>query len=555
MVGLKKAPIGDQKEPTDVKGREFVNRDLPPELWAMALEYLPFQDLLAVSAVSRVLLKDVLPKVTRVQLFRPKDLQARVARRFASVEKVYICCLLHKPILRVPGPPIFIHDEWNLEYCRETQYRIVPFLTQFPKLTYAFCGAVTVWEGRRRDVWDGVSRRADQHAYTTVRADDRQSHEHRALVHQCSGAMAVGAMASTCEKIDGLFHVRGVRLCPNTSRRIPQGAEVDENPFAPCQICDHIVDNIPSSWLLNARGKCICMPMKKRLEEIVRRGDQHLVTRPERIKEIFREALSKDSSTIKFEPQCLEELNKMKDLDLLKAKESDPVVFYKLLKKFKSDEALSFPRKTLDELIALGFQFTAQGLKDYGIPLKEESCDSGDDNSALRSFFEHFLNPLRDIGNVDIEIIQGVDHNPELELLRNLAVGGVRRAEHLVGVQVRRVHREPRPIRRPGRQDQPERERPQVGRPPEAILAERAVAAAVAASAAAAAAAEPRVRAAAAAVPAAPQPARPAAQPEAPPAAAMPVAAARAASQSGNSSSTASMSQAEDNVARKRKRD
>lgn len=98
--------------------------DLPAECWAQVCHFLPYSDVKNVAATCSTFMHQVMPTVSRLHVFHPKELHARHARRFPHVERVYIYCLLQKPAdQRRSRTALFgpFGRDWELEYCTETK--------------------------------------------------------------------------------------------------------------------------------------------------------------------------------------------------------------------------------------------------------------------------------------------------------------------------------------------------------------------------------------------------------------------------------------------------
>lgn len=68
--------------------------NLPADIWAKALAYLPYSDVLQCTAVNRAYLRRVAPLVERITVFSSSELKTRPAARFSGVKYAKIACLL-----------------------------------------------------------------------------------------------------------------------------------------------------------------------------------------------------------------------------------------------------------------------------------------------------------------------------------------------------------------------------------------------------------------------------------------------------------------------------
>ena len=149
-----------QKSPTSAAiSNSDASPELPVEVWAHLCHYLPYTDVKNVAAVSKKMLHQVMPSITCIHVCSSYELHSSHARRMPYVECIFIYCLLkaddsvasqqhrqrsHRLI-----------DYSRLDYCTETSYRIVPYLSCFPRLRKVFLGALTQCEGRLGRIWDG----------------------------------------------------------------------------------------------------------------------------------------------------------------------------------------------------------------------------------------------------------------------------------------------------------------------------------------------------------------------------------------------------------------
>lgn len=67
---------------------------LPADIWAKALAYLPYLDVLQCTVVNHAFLRRVAPLVERITVFSSSELKTRPAARFSGVKYAKIACLL-----------------------------------------------------------------------------------------------------------------------------------------------------------------------------------------------------------------------------------------------------------------------------------------------------------------------------------------------------------------------------------------------------------------------------------------------------------------------------
>jgi len=97
---------------------------LPPEMWALALEFLLYEEVLRSCTVSKNFLHDVMPRITRICIMHSRELHVAPTGRFKNVTLVNMFCLLQCS----PGN-CSLHT-----IDADAAGRIVPFLSRFPKL-------------------------------------------------------------------------------------------------------------------------------------------------------------------------------------------------------------------------------------------------------------------------------------------------------------------------------------------------------------------------------------------------------------------------------------
>lgn len=106
---------------------------LPPEVWAMAMNYLDYQSVLSFAATSKMLLHDAMPLVTAIHIDKSSQLNA-LASRFRDVQEVNIYSLL------LPDADNDGDGEEDLTVDFGTRMRAMPFLCRFSKLKQVFFG-------------------------------------------------------------------------------------------------------------------------------------------------------------------------------------------------------------------------------------------------------------------------------------------------------------------------------------------------------------------------------------------------------------------------------
>ena len=136
---------------------------LPEKMWALAMDFLPYESVLNCAAVSRSMLRDAMPLVTMLHLDGgPAQLNAGIARsRYRDVRDVYVYSLLRYDNARGgrrrddaaaaavgggAGGGEDDDDGWDgdraIRVDADAAARAVPFLCHFPRLERAFLGGI-----------------------------------------------------------------------------------------------------------------------------------------------------------------------------------------------------------------------------------------------------------------------------------------------------------------------------------------------------------------------------------------------------------------------------
>lgn len=173
---------------------------LPPELWSIVMNYLPYPTLLQCAAVSRSMLGETMPLVAELHIDSSFQLHAAVARRYRDVKDVYIYSLIEYEPANDPGGEGG-NDDGNDVECtldEDTAIRAVPFLCHFPRLERVFIGGINPINGKVEGFLPARHSLDDDTALMSN------------LIRAFAGAFRAGALASS-------LWVAGLR-CPRSSR-------------------------------------------------------------------------------------------------------------------------------------------------------------------------------------------------------------------------------------------------------------------------------------------------------------------------------------------------
>ena len=119
------APAPAPATTSDAKG-PTVHR-LPPELWALSLEFLVYGDVLQACLVSRGFLRDVMPKLSGINVMSASELHVVPTYRFPNVACANLYCLCKCSPDSPENCELHVVDA-------DAAGRVVPFLGRFPKL-------------------------------------------------------------------------------------------------------------------------------------------------------------------------------------------------------------------------------------------------------------------------------------------------------------------------------------------------------------------------------------------------------------------------------------
>ena len=119
---------------------------LSPDIWALVMDFLPYESVLQTAAVSKSMLHEVMPLVTMLHINNSSQLYAgSIAARYRDVRDIYIYSLVeHIPLDRIfrEGLRLSRVDE-------DTAERAVPFLSSFKKVRKSILGWTKCEQGRQ----------------------------------------------------------------------------------------------------------------------------------------------------------------------------------------------------------------------------------------------------------------------------------------------------------------------------------------------------------------------------------------------------------------------
>ena len=207
---------------------------LPPEVWADVMGYLPFQSILSCSAVSRSMLHETMPRLTKLRIEKASQMNLTVAARFRDVTDIHVNSLLTRRVFDEGTP----HEFTEIEVDLSTKIRVVPFLSRFVQtLERVYFGGKT--EGG--EVIEGFAPAAE---YFCDDSDDGYPNEcdresMMAFVDSLSGAFQCGAFPKHL-KISGI-------CCPDCRDRRGFGGQ--------CSVCQRACKSFPLESVIHFESR------------------------------------------------------------------------------------------------------------------------------------------------------------------------------------------------------------------------------------------------------------------------------------------------------------
>ncbi|KAL7546353.1 hypothetical protein ACHAWF_009688 [Thalassiosira exigua] len=250
---------------------------LPPEVWASVLEFLPFASVLSCAAVSRGMLRDVVPRLTTLRIDKSSQMNLTVASRFRDLKEIRINSLLKVTVDYFDGDSSI--EDVSLDI--ETKIMVVPFLSRFSRTLERVSFGAKNAAGKDMEnfslaaahIWD----EADD-----IYPNESPSESIMAFIDMISGAFQCGAFPKRL-KLSGL-------CCPRTCNAL-RGDQ--------CSTCTRACKSFPLESVLrfenrgtslsNARsgrsyGLDVCLPMAQ-VESIIesRPGGKELLRSEHRL--------------------------------------------------------------------------------------------------------------------------------------------------------------------------------------------------------------------------------------------------------------------------------
>ncbi len=179
---------------------------LPECVWAHVLDYLPYNSVLQCAAVSRFMLRDVMPFVSMLHIQHAREIHSGIAHRYRDVSDIYIYSLITTEDVDLEDV-VGIVEERRVD--EDTATRVVPFLCHFNnKLERVFLG------GRNHNTGDAEGYVPSFHEED----DDKECMT--ALIDAFSGAFRSGSLPNhllvlglACPRASRMTHIFGESSC------------------------------------------------------------------------------------------------------------------------------------------------------------------------------------------------------------------------------------------------------------------------------------------------------------------------------------------------------
>ena len=216
--------------------------NLPVDSWAGVMGYLPFPDMLGLSATARYFSRDVSPLVRKVTITRwTQMLTSKSTRRFVGIRDISIKCLLE------PG------DDDGYKLCQNTSDLVVKFLSAFPNLRRAWVG--------------GMSLSGDRIAFDPCRFDYHDQIRFAKLVELACEGYRTGQLSQDVH-VEGLVDFSSASTMGGSSSTYvcPFYDIFVETPRPLCPQCFYLARLFPVLHVIKMERGVECLSFEKRLD-------------------------------------------------------------------------------------------------------------------------------------------------------------------------------------------------------------------------------------------------------------------------------------------------
>lgn len=113
---------------------------LPPDSWAMVMDYVPLSDVISLALTCREIYYDAIPLVTTLHIRKAKEMDCGLSRHFRDVRDIFIYSLVQSEMMTFGDDGEEEEDVQRIDF--ETCIRAASFLSNnFPKLERVFFGS------------------------------------------------------------------------------------------------------------------------------------------------------------------------------------------------------------------------------------------------------------------------------------------------------------------------------------------------------------------------------------------------------------------------------
>jgi hypothetical protein len=113
---------------------------LPPDSWAMVMDYVPLSDVISLALTCREIYYDAIPLVTTLHIRKAKEMDCGLSRHFRDVRDIFIYSLVQSEMMTFRDDGEEEEDVQRIDF--ETCIRAASFLSNnFPKLERVFFGS------------------------------------------------------------------------------------------------------------------------------------------------------------------------------------------------------------------------------------------------------------------------------------------------------------------------------------------------------------------------------------------------------------------------------
>jgi len=252
-----------EEEANSCKSKQSSSRPatLPSDLIATILEMAatPIHTIMSMGIGSRLVVREVLPKLRRLVIWRSNDLDIPMANQYLSPSKVTsidICCLIS-----LADSASISSQKYNVK----ASHSIPFFLSQFPMLQRVYLG--------------GTRRLPVLSMYEPFRCVHPEDHRefHNGLLWALCGAFQTRALNQNLS-IEGLVY-SGIYCLWSQDRARGVGNDDEHSGRASCTFCDAILDHFPVPMIIRhtvrSRGdSSLCFGERQIYERLMKRSEK-----------------------------------------------------------------------------------------------------------------------------------------------------------------------------------------------------------------------------------------------------------------------------------------